>query len=360
MAHLLLAISGHGYGHLAQCAPVVNALQESIPQLRLTVASSLPRAVLEDRLAPEFTRIQVGLDPVLRMTSAWEVDVPASLQVFAAFHRDWEAGIRKDIELLQQTGPDLVLGNIPYRIFRAAAELDIPSIALCSLNWATIHAAYSETGAASRGMQQQMWSGYQRAQLFLAPQPALPMPELENYHAIGPIARLGAGPREKLCAQLSVPATSRLVLVALGGIPSDLPLASWPRIDHVVWLFPAQLTAARADWIDTQTLPFSFIEVLAAADAVLTKPGYGTYAEAVCNGVRVLTLARQDWPETPGLNDWARQRGCLEEISVEQFRSGRFGPALETLWQQPLPCPPEPSGIQQAVAALSHYLTSEK
>ncbi|MGB5605737.1 MAG: hypothetical protein WBN51_04405 [Gammaproteobacteria bacterium] len=355
MPHLLLAISGHGYGHLAQCAPVVNALQEKIPRLRLTVASSLPRTVLEDHLAPASAHLAVDLDPVLRMTSAWEVDVPASRQVFARFHRDWDAGIRKDIELLQGVSPDLVLGNIPYRIFCAAAALEIPAIALCSLNWAAIHAAYSENCAASRAIQRQIWSGYQRAQLFLAPQPALPMPELKNLRALGPIARTGVRRRGAVCARLSVPATSRLVLVALGGIPSELPLDSWPCIEDVVWLFSGQLTAARADWIDIRSLPFPFIDVLTSVDAVLTKPGYGTYAEAVCNGVPVLTLARPDWPETPGLNDWARQHGCLEEISPEQFRTGRFSAALAALWQQSIPPPPEPSGIRQAVTAIGGH-----
>ena len=49
--HLLLAVSGHGYGHLAQCAPVINALWQRLPRLRLTVCSRLERGVIADRLA---------------------------------------------------------------------------------------------------------------------------------------------------------------------------------------------------------------------------------------------------------------------------------------------------------------------
>ena len=356
MPHLLLALSGHGYGHLAQCAPVVNALRERIPQLQLTVASSLPRTVLEGHLAPGITRIAVDLDPVLQMRSAWEVDVPASRQVFAGFHRDWEAGIRADIGLLQRVGPDLVLGDIPYRIFQAAADLDIPAVALCSLNWAAVHAAYTDTGAASRGIREQMLSAYRQARLFLAPQPALAMPELDNCRTIGPIARTGTSRRGALRSLLSLPSGSRLVLVALGGIPSALPMEHWPHIEHVVWLFSGESDPARADCINIEGLPVAYIDVLASVDAILTKPGYGTYTEAVCNGVPLLTLARPDWPETPGLNAWARRHGCLEEISPAEFRTGRFTRALETLWQQGSPPPPAPAGIEQAVAVLAGYL----
>ena len=39
---LLATISAHGLGHLAQSAPVLNALRRRVPQLDLTVASTLP------------------------------------------------------------------------------------------------------------------------------------------------------------------------------------------------------------------------------------------------------------------------------------------------------------------------------
>ena len=113
----------------------------------------------------------------------------------------------------------------------------------------------------------------------------------------------------------------------------------------------------RDDLFDFSVLPLAFIDVLSSSDVVLTKPGYGTYAEAVCNGVPLLTLERPDWPETSGLNAWARLHGRLQEISKEQFESGAFAPALQQLWQQPVPDKtPEPVGIRQAVGLLVERL----
>jgi hypothetical protein len=110
--------------------------------------------------------------------------------------------------------------------------------------------------------------------------------------------------------------------------------------------------------IDAARLPMAFIDVLASCDAVLTKPGYGTYTEAVCNGVPVLTLARPDWPETAGLNAWARRHGRLQEISQAAFTDGSFAGALDALWQQAAPQPPEPVGIEQVVEQLLTRLPS--
>jgi hypothetical protein len=350
--HLLLALSGHGYGHLAQGAAVVNALWKTRPGVHVTVCGSLPRAVVAGKLTRPFDYRRVELDPVLRMTNAWEVDIPASLQVYREFHRDWDAGLRRDGELLAQLAPDIVLSDIPYRILLAAHRAGIPAIGLCSLNWAAIAANYFPAAAGS-AMLAQMWAGYLAADVFLAPEPALPMPELAGYRSIGPIARLGARRRNRLRTLLSLPPETAVVLVALGGIATEVPFGNWPRPGNVVWLFTGPVPADRKDLINISGLTLPFIDVLASADAVLTKPGYGTYTEAVCNGIPLMSLERPDWPETEHLNSWARRHGRLETMTREQFVCGRFVAALQALRAQPAPGRlPEPHGIRQAVEVI--------
>ena len=198
-----------------------------------------------------------------------------------------------------------------------------------------------------------MWTAYRAADVFLAPAPAMDMPELDNYRAIGPIARRGVRNKSSLLERLGLDSGTRLVMVALGGIATTLPLVNWPRIDKVAWLFSTAVALPRDDLFDLCVLPLSFIDVLASVDAVLTKPGYGTYAEAVCNGVPLLTLSRPDWPETAYLNAWAGRHGRLQEISKQQFESGTFAAALQQLWQQPVADGyPEATGIQQAAEVL--------
>ena len=165
--HLLLALSGHGYGHLAQCAPVINALWASRPDLKLTVCGALPRDIVAERLDRPFEYRRAELDPVPQMFSPWEVDTQASQQVFRAFYDKRDAGLQQDINLLRQLNPDLVLADIPFRILAAAAHLGMPAIGLCSLNWAAIYAAYCQGGTKDRQMIDWMVSAYQAAHVFL-------------------------------------------------------------------------------------------------------------------------------------------------------------------------------------------------
>ncbi len=355
--HVLLALSGHGYGHLAQTAPVINALWQQLPSLQLTVCSTLPHSVIAGRLDHPFTSHTVELDVVLPMVSAWEVDVAGARQAWKEFHSDQGAGLQRDLDLLGEVKPDLIVADIPYRILSAAGLSGIPAVALCSLNWASIFEVYCSAGGESEAILEQMWAGYRAADVFLAPRPSMDMPALENYRAIGPIARCGVRQQPALQEQLGVSPGTRLVMVALGGIATTLPLASWPRMDNVAWVFPEAVDMPRNDLFDFSALPLSYIDVLASVDAVLTKPGYGTYAEAVCNGIPLLTLSRPDWPESPYLNAWARRYGRLQEISKQQFESGEFVEALQHLWQQPVPDGyPEAEGIQQAAGLLLERL----
>lgn len=354
--HLLLALSGHGYGHLAQCAPVVNVLRRQLPELVLTVCGSLPQTVVAARINGEFDYRQAELDPVLCMLNAWAVDAGTSRQVYRAFHRDWEHGYQHDIDLLEQVNPDLVLADIPYRILSAAAQCRIPAVGLCSLHWAAIYAAYCEDNAEDRQILDQILDGYRAAGLFLAPTPAIPMPGLDNVVTTGPIARQGKRQQEALRARCATGRQVQTVLVALGGITTRLPLESWPAIEGVSWIVTEAVRSRRDDLTDFNSLEMPFIDVLASADAVLTKPGYGTYAEAVCNGIPVLTLARPDWPETAYLNSWVRQYGHLEVITDEQFCSGDFVPQVKTLLAKGTGPGLAPEGIRQAADRIRSLL----
>ena len=356
-AHLLLALSGHGYGHLAQCAPVVNALWADMPDLRVSICSVLPREVVASRLDGPFAYHCVELDPVLQMFNAWEVDVPASQLVYRAFHDNWNAGLQQDVELLRQLSPDVVLADIPYRILSAAAQLGIAAIGMCSLNWADIYAAYCKGDRTDRQIIAQMITGYRAAHTFLTPQPAIQMPQLDNVRAIGPIARRGVRQKSSLCEHYGIAEDVNIVLVALGGIATDIPLDLWPRMENTAWLFTTAVgPLERGELLEVSAVALSFIDVLASVDVVLTKPGYGTYAEAVCNAVPVLSIERPDWPETAVLNRWVRQHGHLELMTREQFYQGTFAPLVRALLAADAGPGMQPSGISQAAQLIQSLL----
>ena len=365
MPHLLVDISAHGYGHIAQTAPVVNELVQRIPDLRITVRSAAPLTFLKQRFRCEFQHVLVALDFGMTMVNAVEVDVARSLAAYRAYHIDWDAKVERAASEMRALQPDLLFANVPYLSLAAAHAANIPAVAMCCLNWADIYRHYAQDDAESRTIHAQMLAAYDSAQVFLKVQPTMPMPDLLNARDIAPIAQTGTKQLIKL-ARVSPSllvgegwgegAREKLVLVAMGGIDYRLAMEHWPRIPNVRWLIPQAWDIRRDDMVALESLGMSFSDVLASCDAVLTKPGYGTFAEAACVGVPVLYVSRGEWPEQPYLVQWLQENGVCREVTNEQLNSGALCDELDQLWRQPRPPLPVASGAEVAANILATML----
>lgn len=353
--HLLAAISFHGYGHLAQSGPVINALRREIPELRVTLQCAAPRAVINNFVAGAYELLPAPVDIGMVNVDALRIDVEGSAAAYRAFHNDWAQRVSGAAAQLKQLRPSVVLGDIPYLPLCAAQVADIPAVALCSLNWADIYAHYLGQQPEATRLLEQMRSGYQSARAVLLTEPSMPMSDLRNTRRVGPVARVGVVRRTELRHALQLPRDARLVLVALGGITTEIDVTHWPQIDGAYWLVQSgwkmDHPAARA-W---DGLGWNFIDVLRSSDLLITKPGYGSFAEAACNGVPVLYVPRGDWPEEQYLVDWLHRVARCRALSRAQFAGGLVAAEVESLLATPPPPAQNPGGIADAVAELTQY-----
>ncbi len=354
--HLLVDITAHGFGHVSQAAPVVNALARRLPGLRVTVRSAAPLELLQRRLECPFRHISVALDFGMKMANAVDVQVAASAAAYREYHADWDAKVARAAEEMLRLAPDLLLANVPYLSLAAAQAAGIRAAALCSLNWADIYHHYCAGEPGSAVIHAQMLAAYNSAEIFLKVQPAMPMPDLGNARSISPIAQAGRNRRAEIDALPGMDAAEKRVLVAMGGIEFRLPMERWPRIPGVRWLIPQGWGIQRDDMIAFESLDLPFGDVLASCDAVLTKPGYGTFAEAACAGVPVLYVSRGDWPEESCLVQWLEQNGVCREVERERLQSGEVAEKLRKLWKQHGPPLPQPSGAEEAAEMLAGML----
>ncbi|HRI90577.1 MAG TPA: hypothetical protein PLS93_02865 [Accumulibacter sp.] len=356
-AHLFVDISAHGFGHLAQVAPVLAALTARLPELRLTIRSGLPTDRLQSRISADFTHLQASSDFGYVMHDAVSLDLAATAQAYRRQHADWDERVDGDARLLHGLQPDLVFSDVAYLPLAGAARAGIPAIALCSLNWAELFAYFFAREDWAATIQRQILDAYNGAESFLRVTPGMAMADLPRLRAIGPIAALGEDCRQALRAQIGCRSDERLVLIAFGGFDKQLPIDAWPAIPGVRWLVPQAWQVKHPGATAFEPLGRPVADLLRAADAVLGKPGYGTFAEAACNDTPLLYLRREDWPEQDFLIDWLQVHGRCREVSAADLLSGRLRPVLESVWSQAAPPTPQPSGADEAAAALLPWLT---
>jgi hypothetical protein len=352
MPHLVVSITGHGFGHVAQTAPILNLLQQRMPQLRLTVRTAAPLAHLRSRIDALFAYLPSEGDIGMAMSSALDVRVEDSCAAYRAFHSDWDARVSDEARLLRELGADMVLSNVGYLPLAGAQRAGLANAALCSLNWLDIYRHYCGNDAIAA----QIHTCYANADAFLRATPGMAMADLPNLVPVAPIAFVGKDRREELNRQLKLSNNEKLVLVSLGGIAGRLPIERWPRIDGVRWLVEQSWQVEHPDAIVLDSLPMSFSDLLASSDALICKPGYGSFAEAGCGGVPVLYVSRADWPESPALIEWLQQHGLCREVARDALERGDLAKVLGELWNAPRPEPVIPTGAEQVAEWLAMRL----
>ena len=352
MPHLVISISGHGFGHVAQTAPILNLLHQRMPQLRLTVRSTVPLSHLRARIQAPFAHMPSAGDIGMVMSSAIDVLVDESRAAYRALHADWGARVAEEARLLRELQADFVFSNVGYLPLAGAQRAGIPNAALCSLNWADIYLHY----CGDDGIAAQIYDCYANADAFLRATPGMPMTSLHNLIPVAPIAAIGTNRRAELNQHLKLLPNEKLVLVSLGGIASRLPIERWPRIAGVRWLVQQNWQVEHSDAIVLETLQMNFSDLLASSDALICKPGYGSFAEAASCGVPVLYVSRADWPESPALIEWLQQHCSCREVSRDALEQGNIAELLKEIWNAQRPEPVNPEGGEQVANWLAEKL----
>ena len=353
--HLVVAITAHGYGHAAQVAPVINALRERLPELRVTVQSSLPEAFLRGRIQGPFRRIDRAPDFGLVMHSALDIDLEASATAYASLHADWQSQVEGEAQNLRELAPDLLLADVPYLTLAAAAQVGIPAVALCSLNWADIYRHYFSTREAAPRILAQMEAAYCSAQAFLCPEPSMPMPFMASRVSVGPIAAQGRNQREALLEVLQLDSEQALVLVAPGGVDTRFAIENWPVGQGIHWLVSERWQVQHADASPLERTGLSFTNLIASCDAVLGKCGYGTVTECAVNGTPLLYIPRPDWPEEDTLRHWLEAYDAALPVAPHCLETGNLSDIVRAAQALTVKRPAATGAVQAAEYLLGVF-----
>jgi hypothetical protein len=338
-------------------APVLAALSRRLPDVELTVRCALPEAKVREHLAMPFRHVARAFDIGMAMRDALNIDVAASLAHYATLHGHWQARVDEAADELVDLRPTILLGNIPYLSLAAAARIGVPAVAFCCLNWAEIFHHYCAQAPGAGAIEAQIRAAYAGARLFLRATPGIPMPGLGNVVDVGPVGRIGIPARAALLERIGRPPSTRLALLSLGGIPFTLDVSAWPDLGDWVVLGGMALRGTHPGVIPLERVDLPYIDLFATADAVISKLGYGTVAEAGVNGRPLLYVPRDGWPEEPHLAGCLSAHGRCAPVSEADLVAGRFVSALERLCARPAPCAPTPAGVAEVAGWIERVMT---
>ncbi|MDQ6995877.1 MAG: hypothetical protein Q9M82_00270 [Mariprofundus sp.] len=321
--NIAVYISGHGFGHLAQMAPVLNRLHTLNPDCHFLIRCALPETELRARLRFDFELEQTPVDVGVVQKSAIEEDREASIRQLRRWVEQMDQQIAREIACLQAFKPSLILSDISPLAFPVAKALGVPGIGLATLDWHTI---YSHWLAEDDPVIVKLAQAYGACDVLLVPPMAMEMSVFPNRRDIGlVVSRPVAIPNPVDGEQ------RKKALVLFGGCGNPaFDLQALAGMDGWLFLIP---DAPKDAPENVKAIHFGpdlrAVDVMGFVDVVVCKPGYGVLSECWVTATPIAWVERPDFPEFPMLKTWLETSMPAAGISRLDFQQANWRTELE-------------------------------
>jgi hypothetical protein len=361
-------ISGHGFGHASRQVEVINALHKWQPAVSVVIRSAVDPGLLKRTLHGPYELRPGPCDSGVVQTDSVSHDDAATIRAAIAFHRSLDDRAAEEARALADSDVRLIIGDIPALAFEVAARLSVPSIAIANFTWDWIYEAMPDLVEQAPDLIPIVRRAYLRATLALELPMAGGLEVFPVRRRIPFIARRATRARLETRARFNLAPDQRVALLSFGGY--GLPALDLGAIDcRDRWTIvttdrTTAVEAARAPGVvripesDFMNTGFRYEDLVAAADVVVTKPGYGIIAECAASGTAILYTSRGHFREYDVLVNEMPRYVRSRFIPQTDLFAGRWANALDHLTGQPAPPPTDTNGAAAAAAAILELAAS--
>lgn len=341
-------VSGHGFGHSTRTGVLLDTLARRM-EVRLRVVTPCPSWLWPQTLGRLTTEWRTeACDIGVVQHDDISVDREATRRALEVWRRDYAARLQRETAWLSE-GVDLVLADVPPLAFAAAAAAGVPSVALANFSWDWIYQAMGFARSASQAA-----SAYRSATLLLELTPCAPMPAFKRRLSVGIVGAHPQEQREILRRRIGIESDQVLVVLAFRRPNHHGFVRLPPTSPRLRYLWPLG-DISREDVVSApQGLRFS--QLLAAADVVVAKPGYGIIADAALCATPMLYTERRGFPEDEVLLAWISKRPGYAALPPEDLARGSWQEAIEDLLRAEPPLRVHVNGAIVAAEALVEIL----
>lgn len=318
--------SAHGFGHASRDIELITTLCAVRPQARVVVRTAAPRWLFARTGNLDVQVQELETDPGVVQIDSLRLDEDETARRAARFYDEFDRRVEDEAALLRTLRADVVIGDIPPLATAAAGRAGVPSVALGNFTWDWIYSIYPAFARLAPNVIPVISRAYSAATL------ALRLPLHGGFDSMAEvtrdipfIARRSTRDPAETRRVLGITGDRPVVLVSFGGLGADLPLEG--RSDRFTLIAPSREPPAGLHYED----------LVAAADVVVSKPGYGIVSECVANDTALLYTSRGRFIE---YDVFIAEMPCVlrcRYLSREDLFAGRWADAVDALVAQPPP-----------------------
>jgi L-arabinokinase len=323
-------VSGHGYGHAVRSAQVISAIVDRAPDVPVWVRTTAPPWLF---LAPALVE-SVQLDVGVLQRGSLHVRRRDTLQAFDDLIRGEEARISAEVQVARARGVSCVVADIPSAALEIARRLEVPGIGVANFCWHWIYEPYARRCPELAHVVEHIRDQEEQATTLLRLPFAWDFDCFKNKIDVPLIGRRATRSPAETREHLGMEHDRRVALLSFGGYGLDElgeeRLHRWQD-----WLFlttdTSRPTGRSRNVHNVASFDVSYVDLMAACDAVVTKPGFGIVSDALVNRVPVLYSDRGEFREYGVLSRALRTYGRAKYIPRPALVNGMLGPYLDAL-----------------------------
>jgi hypothetical protein len=332
-------ITSHGYGHGVRSCSIIRAINEMYPYLTVHVASELPVSFLSHQFGSIRNPLRArSFDVGMVQLDSIRVDVDATLQRAEEVYSKRQELVEGEAMFLGEAGIDLVVTDIPGLPLEAAALAGIPRVAVGNFGWDWIYSEFLPRNSRWRPIVNMFREQYGKADLLLRLPFCEEMQAFARIEDIPLVANPGRARRQEISALTGCDPAKKWILFSFTTL--DWGREALERVESI-WeyeflaVLPLQWRTDRIHSLSREQIAFS--DVIASADAVLSKPGFGILSDCVVNNKPLIYADRVDFLEYTVLEAAIKKYLRHVFIPASKLYAGDLRESIDLIWKCPEP-----------------------
>ena len=347
-------VTSHGFGHGVRACAICNHLSHTTS---VVFRTTLPESFLKEEVKRSFDYCPKSFDCGCVQSDGVTVDIEKTIAAYSAIAKNNAATLAEEAAWCRTNRIDGIISDIVPFAFEVAEACAVPSIAVTNFTWYDIYQEYCKAYPDFRPIVEKIQAQYRSADLLLALSPSLPMAYFTKRKSMGIVGRLGSNIREDISEAFAVPRGKNMGLIYTGTFGMDA--MAWTTLERFkAWeffgLYP--LPGNPANYHVVTKTDFSYQDIIASVDCVISKMGYGVYAECVLNGVPLIYLPREAFAEYPALDGAMAAGGSGYRVSHREFYNFFWDEALARALSRPRPAPAQSDGAKRCAREIEKML----
>jgi hypothetical protein len=315
---IYIAITNHGFGHATRTAAVAATIQKLFPEVLLIMVTTAPRWLLECYIDGDFIHRPRAYDLGVVQADSLTMDKDTTLSKLLEIKKNQNSLVASEVNFIRQNRVNLILADVPFLAAPIASAANIPCWMMTNFGWDFI---YRDWGGEFIAIADWIGECYSKCERTFRLEFHEPMSMFSNITDVG---LTGGSPRysvEEISSIWKINAPKqKTALLTFGGLglqqfPYD-NLNKFPDWQFISFDASAPELPNILKITDRKYRP---VDLMPICGQVISKPGYGTFAEATKLNLPITTITRDNFAEAAYLLEGITNYNQHKILTPQEF-----------------------------------------